>query len=102
MTLLWAPPSRDLLQEALAAAQPADAVVMFMGLSPRLEGEEMEVPVDRLQGGDRLTLSLPPVQEKLIEAIHALGKPTVLVLLSGSALAVNWADQHVPAVVQAW
>ena len=102
MTLLWAPPAKDLAAEAVAVAERADAVVMFMGLSPRLEGEEMNVPVEGFEGGDRVIIGLPAVQEKLIERIHALGKPTVLVLLSGSAVSVTWAAENVPAIVQAW
>ncbi len=90
------------LDEALQKAKAADAAIVVLGLSPDLEGEEMNVKVEGFKGGDRLTLDLPKSQEKLLEAITAAGKPTVLVLLSGSALAVNWANQHVPAIVEAW
>jgi beta-glucosidase len=83
-------------------ASQADAVVMVMGLSPRLEGEEMRVDVEGFSGGDRLDLELPALQEKLLQTIQKLGKPVVLVLLNGSALAVNWAAEHVPAIVEAW
>ena len=86
----------------MAAAEQADAVVMFMGLSPRLEGEEMNVPVEGFEGGDRVIIGLPAVQQRLIERVHALGKPTVLVLLSGSAVSVTWAAENVPAIVEAW
>jgi beta-glucosidase len=75
---------------------------MFMGLSPRLEGEEMRVQVEGFRGGDRLTLNLPAVQENLIRKIHGLGKPVVLVLLNGSAVAVNWANENIPAILTAW
>ena len=75
---------------------------MFLGLSPRLEGEEMKVPVAGFQGGDRVDLGLPAAQEALLQKVVALGKPVVLVLLNGSALAVNWASEHVPALVDAW
>ena len=102
MKLLWSPPGRNYEQEALEAARQANAVILFMGLSPRLEGEEMDVPVEGFQGGDRLTLDLPRVQEDLIKKVAALGKPVVLVLLNGSALAVNWASENVPAIVEAW
>ena len=87
---------------ALAAARQADAVVLCMGLSARLEGEEMDVNIAGFKGGDRTSLDLPKVQEDLIRAIAATGKPVVLVLLNGSALAVNWEDQHLPAIVEAW
>ena len=102
MQLLWSVPKPDLEAEALQAAKQAEVVVLVMGLSPRLEGEEMRVPVQGFAGGDRLTLDLPALQERLMKKIAGLGKPTVLVLLNGSALAVNWASEHVPAIVEAW
>lgn len=102
MKLLWSRPGRNLEQDALSAAIQARAVVLVMGLSPRLEGEEMDVPVEGFKGGDRTTLDLPKLQEDLIKKVAALGKPVVLVLLNGSALAVNWAAENVPAIVEAW
>lgn len=100
--LLWAPPDVDYETPALAAAQKAEVVVMVMGLSPQLEGEEMPVHIDGFAGGDRTDIQLPAVQENLLKKIHALGKPVVLVLANGSALAVNWAAAHIPAIVEAW
>lgn len=100
--LVWSRPFVSDTQEALTAARQADAVIMVLGLSPRLEGEEMRVPVEGFRGGDRLDLNLPRTQQDLLEAVTALGKPLVLVLLNGSALAVNWARDHVPAIVEAW
>ncbi|MCX7974295.1 MAG: glycoside hydrolase family 3 C-terminal domain-containing protein, partial [Candidatus Aminicenantes bacterium] len=75
-----------------------------LGLSPRLEGEEMEVPVPGFKGGDRLSLDLPANQEKLLEEVTktSSGKPVVLVLLNGSAVAINRAVELVPAIVEAW
>jgi len=100
--LLWSISGKDYEQEAVEKAKKVDIVIMVMGLSPRLEGEEMDVRVEGFKGGDRLSLRLPAIQEKLIRTIHALGKPIVLVLLNGSALAVNWANEHIPAIVEAW
>ncbi len=100
--LVWAPPRKELGEEALSVARQADAVVLVLGLSPKLEGEEMKVPVEGFEGGDRVQIGLPAVQEDLMEKVAALGKPVVLVLLNGSALAVNWARDHVPAIVEAW
>lgn len=102
LELVWAPPSAGLEEDALAAARQAEAVVMVMGLSPRLEGEEMPVQIPGFRGGDRTTLDLPAPQQRLLERVAALGKPTVLVLLNGSALAVNWAQANVPAILEAW
>jgi beta-glucosidase len=75
---------------------------MVLGLSARLEGEEMPVDVPGFKGGDRTEIGLPAPQEELLKRIHALGKPMVLVLTSGSALAVNWAADNIPAIVSAW
>ena len=62
----------------------------------------MKVNVEGFRGGDRTDLSLPKAQEDLLKAVSATGKPVVLVLLNGSALAVNWADENVPAILDAW
>jgi beta-glucosidase len=83
-------------------AKQADAVVMVLGLSSQLEGEEMSVREPGFSGGDRTDIGLPVRQQKLLEAVAATGKPLVLVLLNGSALGVNWANQHVAAIVEAW
>jgi beta-glucosidase len=88
--------------EAVSVAEKADAVVMFLGLSPRLEGEEMKVQFKGFSGGDRETIDLPKPQEDLIKAISKLHKPLVLVLLNGSALAINWEAENVPAIIDAW
>jgi beta-glucosidase len=100
--LLWSLPGGDPVAEALEVARKAEAVVCVMGLSPTLEGEEMPVNVEGFAGGDRTEIRLPRPQEELIQKIHALGKPVVLVLLSGSALAVNWANEKIPAILEAW
>jgi beta-glucosidase len=100
--LLWAPLDADHETMALEVAKKADVVIAVMGLSPSLEGEEMPVHVDGFDGGDRTDIRLPRAQEQLLKRIHALGKPVVLVLLNGSALAVNWAAEHIPAIVEAW
>jgi len=87
--------------EALAAAERADVVVMCLGLSAELEGEEGAV-ANSDGGGDRLDIDLPGVQEDLLKAVCATGKPVVLVLMSGSAVAINWAQENVPAILAAW
>jgi len=87
--------------EAVGAAERADVVIMCLGISPELEGEEGEA-AESDGGGDRRSLNLPGVQEDLLQAIHATGKPIVLVLFSGSPLTVNWAHEHIPAIIQAW
>ncbi len=100
--LLWETPHENLMQQAIEKAKDADAVILCMGLSPLLEGEEMDVEVDGFKGGDRVSIELPKNQQNLIREIMTLGKPTVLVLLNGSALAINWEKENVPAIVEAW
>ena len=102
--LVWAPPqlAKTLFDEAVNQAKEADVVVMALGLSPTLEGEEMEVKEEGFRGGDRTNLGLPKAQEELLKAVHATGKPIVLVLMSGSGLAVNWANDNVAAILEAW
>jgi beta-glucosidase len=100
--LVWALPHGSYEDEALKIARQADVVLMFLGLSPRLEGEEMRVPVEGFSGGDRVRLGIPRVQEQLLQRVSGVGKPVVLVLLNGSAVAVNWAREHVPAIVELW
>ena len=102
LQLITSSPSESLLADAVHTAQQADVVVMVLGLTARLEGEEMSVAVEGFRGGDRTRIDLPAPQEKLLEAVVATGKPVVLVLLNGSALAVNWAQDHVPAIVEGW
>jgi len=99
--LIWSLPDQE-TQHALEAARDAGLVVVVMGLSPRIEGEEMEVEAEGFAGGDRTSIDLPAPQEKLLERIQALGRPTVLVLMNGSALALNWADENLPAIVETW
>jgi beta-glucosidase len=99
--LVWGIPGRE---EDLAekAARRSDLVLMVLGLSARIEGEEMKVKADGFSGGDRTSLDLPAPQEKLLERVCGVGKPVVLVLTSGSALSVTWADERVPAILEVW
>ncbi|NJD01136.1 MAG: glycoside hydrolase family 3 protein [Ruminiclostridium sp.] len=93
--------SRDRIAEALTAAEMSDAVIMCLGLDTSMEGEEGDAS-NADAAGDKKYLDLPVMQQELLEAVHATGKPVILVLLSGSALAVGWADENVDAVIQAW
>ncbi len=99
--LVWSRPS-DTGAKAVEAAKNADLVIFVGGLSARIEGEEMRVEAEGFAGGDRTSIALPKPQQDLLEQVSATGKPVVLVLMNGSALAVNWADQNVPAIVEAW
>ncbi|MDR6786824.1 beta-glucosidase [Sphingomonas sp. BE138] len=98
--LLWLPPEAPLIAEAVKAAQASDVVVMVGGLSPDLEGEALQVQVPGFVGGDRSDIALPFAQQRLLGALKATGKPVVLVLASGSAVAVD--PGAADAVVELW
>ena len=101
--LAWRlPGAKPPFEEALDIARTADAVVFVGGLTGDVEGEEMKVSYPGFAGGDRTDLHLPSTQQKLLEALQATGKPVVLVLTAGSAIAVDWAKQHLPGIVVAW
>ncbi len=100
--LAWSLPSDPGAAKAVAAAKAADVVVYVAGLTSQTEGEEMPVDIPGFSGGDRTRISLPEVQEALLERLLATGKPVVLVLMNGSALAVNVADAKAAAIVEAW
>ena len=102
VTLKWEAPAQAQLDEAVARANEADVVVAFVGLSPQLEGEEMRIKIDGFDGGDRTSLELPAPQQKLLEAVAATAKPLIVVLQSGSAVALNWANEHAAAILEAW
>lgn len=91
----------DRLAEVKGVCQCSDAVVVCMGLDAGLEGEQGDAN-NEYGSGDKPNLNLPGLQQDILEAVYASGKPTILVLLSGSALAVNWADEHIPAILQGW
>jgi len=91
----------DRIAEAVTCAEMADVVVLCLGLDSTIEGEEMHES-NVYGSGDKPDLNLPGMQQKLMEAVYATGKPIILVLLTGSALSVNWADEHIPAILNAW
>jgi beta-glucosidase-like glycosyl hydrolase len=87
---------------AVAAAKNADIVIAAVGITSRLEGEEMPVEQPGFLGGDRTSLDLPKPEEDLVQAVAATGKPLVVVLMNGSALGVNWEKAHANAILEAW
>lgn len=102
LSLRWRAPADAQLAQAVKAARQADVVLAFVGLSPDLEGEQLQVEVPGFDGGDRSSLDLPAAQEQLLQALKASGKPLVVVLQSGSAVALRWAAEHANAVLAAW
>jgi beta-glucosidase len=100
--LIWAKFSGAPSPEAVVAAKSADVVVAVVGITSQLEGEEMPVSQPGFLGGDRTSIDLPQPEEDLVEAVVATGKPLAVVLLNGSALAVNRINEHANAVLEAW
>jgi len=98
--LLWLPPNLE--DEALAAARKSDVIVAVVGISAELEGEERDNSDPGFFGGDRTDIDLPRTQEHLLEALASTGKPLIVVLTSGSAVAINWANEHAAAIFAAW
>jgi beta-glucosidase len=79
-----------------------DAIIFAGGISPQLEGEEMPVAVPGFNGGDRTSILLPAVQTELMKALQSTGRPVVFVMMTGSAIAIPWEDENIPALVNAW
>jgi beta-glucosidase len=100
--LTWQAPAAALRNQAVEAAKQSEVTIAFVGLSPSLEGEEMPVKLAGFSGGDRTSIDLPQAQEDLLKALAATGKPLIVVLQNGSALAVNWAQKNANAVLEAW
>lgn len=80
----------------------ADVILFVGGISPRLEGEEMPVDAEGFRKGDRTNIEIPKVQREMVQALKATGKPVVYIVCTGSALALNWEDQNLDAILNAW
>jgi beta-glucosidase len=102
LKLIWSPVNLRPSPDAVATARKADVVVAVVGITSQLEGEEMPVSEEGFLGGDRTSLDLPRPEEDLLESVAATGKPLVIVLMNGSALGVNWANEHANAILEAW
>ena len=100
--LFWTKYDLEPSPEAITTTKNADVVVAVLGITGDLEGEEMPVNEVGFKGGDRISIDLPKPEETLLQAVTATGKPVVLVLANGSALAVNWANEHVNAILESW
>ena len=103
ISLEWKTPEANAGEaEALAKAKEADVIVFVGGISAQLEGEEMQVDYEGFSGGDRARIELPDLQQTLLKKLNEIGKPIVFVNLSGSAIALPWADKNLNAILQAW
>jgi beta-glucosidase len=100
--LVWLPVNPNPNFEAAEAARKADVIVAVVGITSQLEGEEMKVDLPGFRGGDRTSLNLPAEEEALLGTLKGSGKPLIVVLMNGSALAVNWANDHADAILDAW
>ena len=100
--LIWAKVTNAPSPEAVTAARNSDVVIAVVGITSQLEGEEMPVNEAGFLGGDRTSIDLPEPEEALVEAVAATGKPLIVVLMNGSALAVNWANEHANAILETW
>jgi beta-glucosidase len=100
--LSWTNVSRDYHKEALYAASEADVIVFCGGISSNLEGEEMKIQTTGFAHGDRTDINLPKIQEDLLSDLLKTGKPVIYVNFSGSAIALNWQNENLAAVVQAF
>lgn len=97
----WATPKKNQLTKAVQLTKESDLTVLVLGLNERLEGEEMSINVEGFSRGDRTSLQLPNSQVELMKAVVNTGKPVVLVLLNGSALAINWASENISSILTA-
>jgi beta-glucosidase len=83
---------RDSIAEAVKIAEQVDVVVLVVGESAEMSGENH----------NRTSLDLPGVQRELIKAVHATGTPVVLVLVNGRPLSISWEAEHIPAILETW
>jgi beta-glucosidase len=100
--LIWTPVTDSPDPAAMNAAKEADVVIAVVGITSRLEGEEMKVDQPGFLGGDRTSLDMPKQEEDLVQALSATHKPLVVVLMNGSALGVNWEKAHAAAILESW
>jgi beta-glucosidase len=92
----------DHFKKSIELAKSSDVIIFVGGITAQLEGEEMRVDYEGFKGGDRTNLDLPKTQENLLRVLYSTGTPVILVLTSGSALAINWEKENIPAIVQLW
>ncbi|MGO8707020.1 MAG: glycoside hydrolase family 3 C-terminal domain-containing protein [Terracidiphilus sp.] len=102
LKLMWGKLDRSVDPAVVTAAQNADEVVAVVGITSELEGEEMDVTEPGFKGGDRTSIDLPEPERELLEKLASANKPLIVVLTNGSALAVNWANEHANAILDAW
>lgn len=90
------------ITELASRVKDADAIIFVGGISPALEGEENEVVCEGFKDGDRTTITLPKIQTALMKELQKNGKPIVFVMMTGSAMAINWEHENIPAILNVW
>ncbi|MDR1408531.1 MAG: glycoside hydrolase family 3 C-terminal domain-containing protein [Tannerella sp.] len=90
------------IPQTVAAVKDADVIIFAGGISAKVEGEEMGVEIEGFKRGDRTSIDLPSLQKEMLKALQATGKPVVFVLMTGSAIGLEWESQNLPAIVNAW
>ena len=93
--------ANDRISEVKAVCSVSDVVVAVLGLDSTIEGEEGDAG-NEFASGDKLDLKFPGLQSEVLRAAFKSGKPVILVSMTGSAMALNWEDSHIPAIIQAW
>lgn len=102
MLLEWKTPEESSYDRAIEIAKKSEAVIFVGGISAAVEGEQMRVPYEGFDGGDKTDIELPAIQKQLLKDLYATGKPVIFVMLNGSAIAINWEDENLPAILEAW
>lgn len=97
-SLSW---KNDRIAEALTVAEESDVVVLCLGLDSSIEGEQGDTG-NAFAGGDKVNLDLIGNQQHLLEKVVAIGKPTILILSTGSAMAIGFAKEHCQGIIQTW
>ncbi|MHC4131058.1 MAG: glycoside hydrolase family 3 C-terminal domain-containing protein [Planctomycetota bacterium] len=102
LIMFWKIDQNDLANNAMAAAEESDIIIMAMGISNEIEGEELGVQLTGFSGGDRTTIELPVEQQRLIRNIKSLNKPVILVLMGGGSFALPAEQKLCDAILMAW
>jgi beta-glucosidase len=102
LEVVWAPPADAALDAAVKLTKRSDLAILCLGLNSRLEGEESKLVIPGFEGGDRTDIRLPEPQRKLVQAVLDVGKPVIMVLVNGSALAINLAKPRAQAILESW
>ena len=91
----------DRMSEVRAVCEVSDVVVVVLGLDSGIEGEQGDAG-NEFASGDKKDLKFPGLQPEVLRVAYESGKPVILVSMTGSAMALSWEAEHIPAIIQAW